>query len=266
MLRRSSKPLKSVKVQTQAMALVSANGEGLRDREDAVPGYDSTAWATTTVMVIGAGGLGGEVSAILARKGVGGLTIFDPDIVEPSNLNRQRFYPQDVGQPKAVRLANNLKAEATGNTTILGYPWRFEEVINLGLKLSCEVAVCAVDNDATRAFCARYFWEHQTPCIMLGVSEDAGRGYVFVQELGKACWCCWHPGAETNLAVNRCAGATPDILHVVAGVGTYAIDSLIMPRKRRWNYKEVFLAGDLADGHRWIEPSANCSVCRGVTP
>jgi len=41
------------------------------------------------VVVIGLGGLGGCVCEILARAGVGSLTLIDGDFFEPSNLNRQ---------------------------------------------------------------------------------------------------------------------------------------------------------------------------------
>jgi len=39
------------------------------------------------------------------------LTIVDDDVVEPSNLNRQRFYSKDVGQNKSYSLAENLLPE-----------------------------------------------------------------------------------------------------------------------------------------------------------
>ena len=39
--------------------------------------------------VFGMGGLGGVISEILVRAGVGSLTIIDRDVFEPSNLNRQ---------------------------------------------------------------------------------------------------------------------------------------------------------------------------------
>ncbi len=41
------------------------------------------------VAVFGAGGVGGYAIECLARGGVGGLDIFDPDVISVSNLNRQ---------------------------------------------------------------------------------------------------------------------------------------------------------------------------------
>ncbi|GAU08008.1 HesA/MoeB/ThiF family protein [Desulfoplanes formicivorans] len=54
------------------------------------------------VLVAGAGGLGGYVVELLARIGVGRLTIVDGDRFEPSNLNRQLLCLEDnLGSPKA---------------------------------------------------------------------------------------------------------------------------------------------------------------------
>jgi len=43
------------------------------------------------VAVAGCGGLGGYIAQFLARMGVGELRLFDPDLFEASNLNRQVF-------------------------------------------------------------------------------------------------------------------------------------------------------------------------------
>jgi len=61
------------------------------------------------VGIAGAGGLGSAVAIALARIGVGCLVLADFDIVEPSNLNRQQFFIDQLGQPKVDALADNLK-------------------------------------------------------------------------------------------------------------------------------------------------------------
>ncbi len=38
------------------------------------------------------------------------MTIADPDIVDASNLNRQAYFPGDVGEPKVLALARHLAA------------------------------------------------------------------------------------------------------------------------------------------------------------
>lgn len=61
------------------------------------------------VGIAGAGGLGSVVAENLARAGIGKLVIADFDVVEPSNLNRQRYFLRQLGLPKTEALADNLR-------------------------------------------------------------------------------------------------------------------------------------------------------------
>jgi sulfur carrier protein ThiS adenylyltransferase len=62
----------------------------------------------STVGIAGAGGLGSNAALCLARAGVGRLIIADSDRIEPSNLNRQQFFVDQVGRPKVEALRENL--------------------------------------------------------------------------------------------------------------------------------------------------------------
>ncbi len=73
------------------------------------------------VGVIGAGGLGSNVAMMLARSGIRQMTIADPDIVDASNLNRQAYFPDDVGTPKVLALARHLTALEPA-MKLAGYP------------------------------------------------------------------------------------------------------------------------------------------------
>lgn len=61
------------------------------------------------VAIIGCGGLGSNVAAMLVRSGVGELTLVDFDRVEEDNLNRQMFFRDDIGRLKAEALADILR-------------------------------------------------------------------------------------------------------------------------------------------------------------
>ncbi|MDA3902895.1 MAG: sulfur carrier protein ThiS adenylyltransferase ThiF [Desulfuromusa sp.] len=61
------------------------------------------------VGIAGAGGLGSHVAIALARVGIGQLNIADFDIVEPSNLNRQQYFIDQIGMPKVHALRDNLQ-------------------------------------------------------------------------------------------------------------------------------------------------------------
>jgi molybdopterin-synthase adenylyltransferase len=62
------------------------------------------------VAIIGLGGLGGTVTEILARLGVGGLTLVDGDVFDESNLNRQLLSsPTRLGEKKASAAATRVR-------------------------------------------------------------------------------------------------------------------------------------------------------------
>ena len=64
--------------------------------------------AAARVGIAGTGGLGSNAAMMLARCGVGMLVLVDGDCVEPSNLNRQHYFPRHIGRPKAEALAEQL--------------------------------------------------------------------------------------------------------------------------------------------------------------
>ena len=65
--------------------------------------------AAARVGVAGAGGLGSNAALMLARCGLGHLLLVDHDLVEASNLNRQQYWPRQVGRPKVEALAELLR-------------------------------------------------------------------------------------------------------------------------------------------------------------
>ncbi len=61
------------------------------------------------VGIAGLGGLGSAVAVALARVGVGRLVLADFDVVEPSNLNRQQYFVDQLGLAKTEALCENLR-------------------------------------------------------------------------------------------------------------------------------------------------------------
>lgn len=61
-----------------------------------------------TVGIAGVGGLGSAIAIALVRTGVGHLIVADFDLVEPSNLNRQQYFLDQIGMPKVYALRDNL--------------------------------------------------------------------------------------------------------------------------------------------------------------
>ena len=60
------------------------------------------------VGIAGAGGLGSNCAVALARVGVGTIIIADHDKVSESNLNRQYYFYDQIGQSKAASIKENL--------------------------------------------------------------------------------------------------------------------------------------------------------------
>lgn len=57
--------------------------------------------AATKVIIFGVGGVGSWCAEALVRSGVGHLTLVDPDLVDPSNVNRQLpALTSTLGRPK----------------------------------------------------------------------------------------------------------------------------------------------------------------------
>src|SRR5579862_3628911 len=166
---------------------------GAEDRQRKIAGFDQEIFSKSSVLCIGAGGIISQIAPTLVRKGIGGITLLDDDIVEPSNLNRQRFYIQDVGKNKALALAGNLQAECIAATEIRGVAHRLEESIARGIDLSCDVAICGVDNNPARVAASRHFYAQHIPVVFTAVSRDGDHGYVFVQDKEGSCIGCLFP-------------------------------------------------------------------------
>jgi molybdopterin/thiamine biosynthesis adenylyltransferase len=208
--------------------------------------------------------LGGEIGEALVRKGCGLLSIFDDDTVEPTNLNRQHFYSRDLYKNKAHRLARNLAKEGFSGTVIQGYGLSFQDAVERGIDLLGSVAIVAVDNNPTRVAASCFYRKQGIPVIFTAVSAQADHGYVFIQKPGEACFGCLFPHA-VNDETYPCPGtpAVKDILKVVAGVVVYALDTLLMERKRFWNnYKSIYLDGSIPGSDCMMERRKDCKLCQ----
>ena len=65
--------------------------------------------ASSNVLCVGLGGVGGLAAELVARLGVGAMTIVDGDAVDETNLNRQIVaLTSSVGRPKAIVMADRL--------------------------------------------------------------------------------------------------------------------------------------------------------------
>lgn len=93
------------------MIVMSIGSERYDRNFDTLTRAQQATLASSRVAVLGLGGLGGGVSEMLARIGVGHLTLIDGDVFEPSNLNRQLFCTEAlVGTSKAGAAEKRIRA------------------------------------------------------------------------------------------------------------------------------------------------------------
>lgn len=101
------------------------------------------------VGIAGTGGLGSNAALMLARSGVEDLLLIDHDVVEPSNLNRQQFWPRHVGRPKVEALAELLR-ELNPHIRLELSSARLDADNLPGFLASCPLWVEAVDAPETK--------------------------------------------------------------------------------------------------------------------
>lgn len=234
---------RSIEFKCKGISSCKSSGAKITDRQENVPGFNQEVMNNLSVVLIGAGGLGGEIAEGLVRKGVGKLMIFDGDTVELSNLSRQKFYKKDLYKNKAVCLGRNMVKQAIHKTEIIAHPCMFQRAVEKHIDTSCDIAICAPDNNATRVYVSKHY--HNTiPVIFLGLDEHANTGYVFIQEPGKQDFLDIFPDADKNTRT-PCPNtpAIIDILKTIAGFVLFAIDSVTMDRKRNWNFRQFYMCG-----------------------
>lgn len=125
------------------------------------------------VGIAGAGGLGSQVAFALARVGIGQLIIADYDIVEPSNLNRQQYFIDQIGMPKVIALQENLQRVNPG-TKIKIYHQRVTPE-NISVFFSeVDILVEAFDAADQKAMLTNYFLCNFPDKFLVAASGIAG--------------------------------------------------------------------------------------------
>lgn len=106
--------------------------------------------AAAKVGIAGCGGLGSNCAASLVRAGVGSLVLADFDLVSEANLDRQFFFKDQVGEPKALALAENL-LRIDPALALDARVLRLDAASALELFADCDVVVEAFDDAGAKA-------------------------------------------------------------------------------------------------------------------
>lgn len=133
----------------------------------------------SSVLVIGAGGLGSPVLLYLAAAGVGRLGIVDDDVVSLGNLNRQILYGvDDLGKPKAECAVARLQL-LNPNCRVECFTERLTEANAEQLIFQYDLLVDATDNLPTRYLIDRVCAQQKVPFVYGSVSQDDGHVAYF---------------------------------------------------------------------------------------
>lgn len=141
------------------------------------------------VVVVGAGGTGSAFLPSLARLHhamielghPGGIqcTVYDDDTVSEANVGRQGFYPNDVGQYKALLMVNRLN-------NLMGTNWEaVPRRVDPGAYLSADIVVGCVDSRRARHTIVQAA-TRGTVHYYLDCGNETDRGQVVLGEFGKA--------------------------------------------------------------------------------
>ncbi|WP_300375541.1 HesA/MoeB/ThiF family protein [Henriciella sp.] len=167
-----------------------------------------------SVSIIGAGALGGPCAMYLAAAGVGHIEIWDDDSVELSNLQRQvQFGRADIGQDKAIRLAERLQAAAPDcDVNVREMRWQ------TGMSLAGSVLIDATDNYETRFALNRVAHGTARPLVSGAALQWSGQVSVFASgvEEGAPCYQCFVPEPPPDAAACEDAGVVGPVTGIVA--------------------------------------------------
>ncbi|MCM3587470.1 ThiF family adenylyltransferase [Mesobacillus maritimus] len=181
--------------------------------------------ATAKVLIVGAGALGTASAEMLARAGVGKITIVDRDYVEVSNLQRQQMFTEEDARnklPKAVAAQNRIQ---TVNSEI--------EVTSLiadvnGLNIEelvtgCSLIIDAVDNFETRLIVNDAAVKHQIPYLIGAIVASYGLTFPIIPGSTP----CFHCIIDTLPSQNVTCDTVGVIGPIVQLVAAYQVTSAL---------------------------------------
>lgn len=224
--------------------------------------------AASSILVIGAGGLGCPALQYLAAAGVGRLTVCDGDRVDVTNLHRQiLFTAADVGRSKAEAAAERLRAM---NPAVV--------IRTIATAADADTLPVLIDGhdvvlDCTDSFEAKYAihdacWRDGARLVQAAVHQFEGYVQVIDPHADAGCFRCLWPEPPPAGCVGNCAEA--GVLGVTPGLlGTYqAVEALKVLLGWPDTLHDATFIVDVRTGRtRRLKRSARTDCpCRGTVP
>jgi molybdopterin/thiamine biosynthesis adenylyltransferase/rhodanese-related sulfurtransferase len=196
----------------------------------------------TSILLIGAGGLGSPAALYLAAAGVGRIGIVDDDVVDSSNLQRQVLHSTaGLGERKA-RSARKALEELNPDVEVVTYEERLtSENVDRILSEGWDLVVDGADNFPTRYLLNDASVWHDLPVVHGSIFRFEGQVTVFKPNDGP-CYRCLFPQPPPPELAPSCAeggvlGVLPGVigslqaneaLKLALGIGRPAIGRLLL--------------------------------------
>ena len=212
----------------------------------------------TSVLCIGAGGLGSPIALYLAAAGVGKLGIVDFDAVEFSNLQRQIIHgTPDVGRSK-TESARDALVRINPEVEICLHEERLTGQNALEIIRPYDIVVDGTDNFPTRYLTNDACVLLRKPNVYGSIFRFEGQASVFAPHLGGPCYRCLYPEPPPPGLVPSCAeggvlGVLPgvigliqatEILKLAAGIGAPLLNRLLLYNALDMQFRELKLRRD----------------------
>ena len=213
---------------------------------------------STSVLCIGAGGLGSPIAMYLAAAGIGKIGIVDFDTVDFSNLQRQIIHgTADVGRPKAESAKETI-ARINPGVEVVIHNTHISAENALDLIAPYDIVVDGTDNFPTRYLTNDACVLLKKPNVYGSIFRFEGQASVFAPHLGGPCYRCLYPEPPPPGMVPSCAeggvlGVLPgivgciqaaEILKLALGKGTSLIGRLLLFNALDMKFRELKLRRD----------------------
>jgi sulfur-carrier protein adenylyltransferase/sulfurtransferase len=213
---------------------------------------------STSVLCIGAGGLGSPIAMYLAAAGVGKLGILDFDKVDFSNLQRQIIHgTKDVGRPKTESAKETILG-INPNTEVVIHETRISSENAMEIISKYDIVVDGTDNFPTRYLTNDACVLLKKPNVYGSIFRFEGQASVFAPHLGGPCYRCLYPEPPPPGMVPSCAeggvlGVLPgivgtiqatEILKLALGRGSSLTGRLLLFNALDMKFRELKLRRD----------------------
>ncbi len=170
----------------------------------------------SSVLVVGAGGLGSPLLMYLAAAGVGRIGIVDDDAVDLSNLQRQVIHATDkVGRPKVESAAAAIAA-INPDIRVEAHAVRLDVTNVMDLVSGFDIVADGSDNFATRFLLNDACYFARRPLVSGALLRFEGQVSTFrAYEGDNPCYRCIFPAPPPEGMIPTCAEG--GVLGAVAG-------------------------------------------------